>query len=186
MRHAVASLIVIVVLLTTATSSTAQTITTYDMNGPRLGGGVSYGGHGLDGEISLDTRTLWNHFQIRASVAQGRWVGVERTVPPAGTDPTVSRAAISIIKNGRFDPYAPVRLFGGLGVGVLVPRGVKMSTVAGFHALGGIEAVGDRWSLGPEIQIDGPLRHPDPLTLERPGQFLSLTARIGFFVRRRL
>lgn len=173
-------------ILLTATPLLAQTITVNDTNGPRLGGSISYGGHGADGELSLDSRTFWNDVQFRAVVGQGRWVGVVPTVPPAGTDPTVTRVGVSMIKNGPFDPYAPVRIFGGGGVAAFVPRHVALGTVVGVHILAGIEVVGDRWSFGPELQIDSPVRNYNRFTAPAPGTFLSATARIGFFARRRL
>jgi hypothetical protein len=181
-RHCVAASII----LSLTGSAGAQTISIHDTHGPRLGGSVSYGGHGLDTEISIDSRTFWKDTQFRATLGQGRWVGIDPTVPPAGTDPTVTRTGVSIIKNGPFDPYAPVRYYGGVGLGVLIPRGVDMRAVAGFHALLGIEAVGDRWSFGPELQLDGPIRNRNRFIAVTPGTYLSPTARIGFFARRRL
>jgi hypothetical protein len=186
MRQASTALALIAGVLLTAASSAAQTITTYDMNGPRLGGSVSYGGHGLDWEMSLDSRTLWNRVQFRATLGQGRWVGSEATLPPAGNDPTVTRAALSIIRNGPFDPFVPVRPYGGVGLSALVPRGVDMNNVIGLHAFVGIEAVGQRWSFGPELQFDVPARVHNSFSIEAPGSFLYPTARIGFFARRLL
>jgi hypothetical protein len=186
MRQIAASLTTIVVLLVTASSTTAQTISIYDTNGPRLGGGVSYGGHGLDGEISLDSRTFWRNVQFRAVVGQGRWVGMDPTVPPAGTNPTVVRAGVSVLKHGPFDPYTPVRAYGGFGLAALIPRHVEMNTVVGFRALVGIEVVGERWSFGPEVQLEGPMQNSSRFTADKPGTSLSPTGRIGFFARRRL
>lgn len=172
--------------LLTASPALAQTISINDTNGPRIGGSISYGGHGVDGEIAIDSRTFWKDVQFRAVVGQGRWVGVNATVPPAGSDPTVTRVAVTMIKNGPFDPYAPVRIVGGGGVAAFVPRNVALGTVIGVHILAGIEVVGDRWSFGPEIQIDSPLRNRYQFPAAQPGTYLSPTARIGFFARRRL
>ena len=186
MRRTYMPVTVIAALLAAVTPSAAQTITVYDTNGPRLGGSVSYGGHGVDWEMSLDSRLLWNRVYFRALVGQGRWVGEEATLPPAGTDPTVTRAGFAVIKTGPFDAYAPIRVYGGGGLSALIPRGVRMDTVVGLHALIGIEAVGDRWSFGPEVQIDLPTRTYNRYSLDRPGSYLFPTARIGIFARRRL
>ena len=186
MRRRYMPVAVIAALLTVVTPSAAQTITVYDTNGPRLGGSVSYGGHGVDWEMSLDSRTLWNRVHFRALVGQGRWVQGEATLPPAGNDPTVTRAGFAVIRTGPFDAYAPIRVYGGAGLSALIPRGVRMDTVVGLHALIGIEAVGDRWSFGPEAQIDLPTRTYNRYSLDRPGGYLFPTARIGVFARRRL
>jgi hypothetical protein len=188
MRSGITSIVFVLFagVLLTASSVVAQTISVNDTNGPRIGGSISYGGHGVDGEIAIDSRTFWNDVQFRAVIGQGRWVGVNATVPPAGSDPTVTRAGVSMIKNGPFDPYAPVRIFGGGGVAAFVPRNVALGTVVGVHILAGIEVVGDRWSFGPELQIDSPLRNHYRLPAAQPGTYLSPTARIGFFARRRL
>jgi hypothetical protein len=107
-------------------------------------------------------------------------------MPRAAGRLTSALTQVSVIKNGPFDPYAPVRFYGGAGVGALVPRRVDLRAVAGFHALLGIEVVGDRWSFGPEVQLDGPLRSHNRFIAAAPGTYLSPTARIGFFARRRL
>jgi hypothetical protein len=186
MRRTYMPLAVIAALLAAVTPSPAQTISVYDTNGPRLGGSVSYGGHGVDWEMSLDSRAFWNRVHFRALVGQGRWVEGVATLPPAGNDPTVTRAGFAVIRTGPFDAYAPVRVYGGAGLSALIPRGVPMDTVVGVHALIGIEAVGDRWSFGPEVQIDLPARTHNLYSLDRPGSYLYPTARIGVFARRRL
>ena len=186
MRRTYLPVAVIAALLSAVTPSAAQTISVYDTNGPRVGGSVSYGGHGVDWEMSVDSRMLWNRVHFRALVGQGWWVGSEATLPPDGNDPTVTRAGFAAIKTGPFDAYAPIRVYGGGGLSALIPRAVQMDTVVGLHALIGIEAVGDRWSFGPEAQIDLPARAHNRYSLGRPGSYLFPTARIGVFARRRL
>jgi hypothetical protein len=182
MRYIPASLAVVIVLLATAASSTAQTITVFDTNGAQFGGNVSYGGHGVDWEMTADSRVLWSNVRFRASVGQGRWVN-ESATP---SDPTVTRVGVSVINHGRFDPYVPIRPYGGVGISLYVPQGINIDPVLGLHGLAGLEAVGNQWSVGPEVQLDLPAHRYDPYSINPTDNWLHPTLRIGVFARRRL
>jgi len=192
MRHIRLPLAILVLVAATSRQTAAQTVTKVDTDSARASITSCYGGRGLDWEASIDSPQLADHFRLRASVGQGRWVDGFESSPPAGTAPTVARLAADVIfvalshvpPQGTGPRAWPVlRPYGGVGISVYLPRGVDMIPQRGVRIIAGMEGSGDRWTIGPEVQIDLPRTN----TISRPhhGDDLLFTGRIGIAVRRR-
>jgi hypothetical protein len=153
-----------------------------------------YGGHGVDWEMAADSRALGGVLRVRAFVGQGRWVGGIDTQPPAGLDPTVTRTGVLVMLSERADYSSSLKAYGGLGFAVYLPRRADMNAHFGTRITLGLEAQGDGWSIGPELQIDVPrprfFSNGGPVkdvvdSLSPPGKHLMPTGRIGIAVRKR-
>ena len=192
MRHIQWSLATLVLAVTTAPQAAAQTITRIDVDSARASVTAAYGGHGLDWEASIESRQLAEHFRFRAGVGQGRWVDGFETSPPAGTAPTVTRMSVDVIfvalsdvPHSRTGPRAwPVlRPYGGIGMSAYLPHGADMNPQRGARIIVGMEGSGERWTVGPEVQIDLP--QTNDISRPHHGDDLLFTGRIGIAVRRR-
>ena len=166
-------------------------ITVSDPDAPRATIYGGYGGHGVDWEMAGDSRAFASTLRLRGFVGQGRWVGATNAPPPAGLDPTVTRAGVLVMLSERPDYSSSLKAYGGLGIAAYVPRGVDMNTQFGLRIILGLEAIADGWSIGPEIQVDVPRR--DTFRDSRrisvasvaDGTRLMPTARVGIAVRKR-
>jgi hypothetical protein len=171
-----------------AATAAAQTVTVYKTDSARASVKVGYGGHGIDWETSVDSPMILDLVRIRGGIARGNWVGWDTTFPPAGSDPTVTRVAASVIIGGRFPPAhglpSPdyVRWYFGAGIAAYVPHRRDMNAQRGTHLVFGVDVSGERWTIGPELDFDFP-RDNDP---PRPffNDDLLPTVRIGLAVRR--
>jgi hypothetical protein len=192
MRRQLLSMVLFLVL--TVIPSAAQDvteITVSDPDAPRATIYAGYGGHGVDWEMAGDSRGFRSLVRLRGFVGQGRWVGVVETRPPAGLDPTVTRAGVMVMLSERPDYGRSMKAYGGLGVAAYIPRGVDMKAQFGTRVVLGLEAIADGWSIGPEVQIDIP--RPDSSRASRSigvppyddGTKLMPTTRIGIAVRKR-
>ena len=167
----------------TAVAASAQVITIVDYGGPRASVRIGSGGHGPDWEISFDQSVLTDRIRLRAGWGQGRWDDQYATQPPAGTAPVVARFAGSAIFYPRVDRGGPLRLYLGMGFSAYVPRHVDMDAQRGVRFIVGIEGSGDRWVVGPEVEIDAP--SPTDVSRTVCDDDLLFAGRIGIAVRRR-
>jgi len=184
---------VLVTLLTTAMPAAAQEvaeITVSDPNSSRVTLYGGYGGHGVDWEMAAESHAFADRVRIRGFVGQGRWVTELDTHPPAGLDPTVTRAGVLAMVSERQDVRRTFKAYGGFGLAAYIPRGGAMKTQFGAHVVFGLEAIGDGWSIGPELQFDVPQPKPVPGVLgltaaaREGGTGLMPTARFGVAIRK--
>jgi hypothetical protein len=183
-------------MVTTAMPAAAQAvmeITVTDPNAARATIYGGYGGHGVDWEMAADSQAFAASLvRIRGFVGQGRWVGTVDTHPPAGLDPTVTRAGVLAMVSERPDFRRTFNAYVGLGFAAYIPRGVAMKTQFGAHVVLGLEAIGDGWSIGPELQFDVPHPKPVPGIVASglsgadlyDGNKLMPTVRIGVAIRK--
>jgi hypothetical protein len=158
-------------------------MTLVDYGGPRASLRIAYGGHGPDWEVSFDQSVLTDRIRLRAGWGQGHWVDQFATQPPAGTAPVVARFAGSAIFYPRVDGGGPLRPYMGLGFSAYVPRRVDMDAQRGVRFIVGVEGSGDRWVVGPEVEIDVP--KPTNVSRTVGDDNLLFAGRIGIAVRRR-
>ena len=160
-------------------------ITVSDPDAPRATLYAGYGGHGVDWEMAGDSRAFGSLLRFRGFVGQGRWVGVVDARPPAGLDPTVTRAGVIMMLGERPGYGRGLKAYGGLGIAAFIPRGVEMKTQLGTRIVLGFEAIADGWSLGPELQLDvpRPKSFPDSRYFD-DGMTLMPTFRIGIALRK--
>jgi hypothetical protein len=192
MRHRLLGMgLITVMATTTAAAQDGTEISVSDPDAPRATIYAGYGGHGVDWEMAGDSSAFGSTFRLRGFVGQGRWVGVTDTPPPAGVDPTVTRAGVLIMLSEKPDYSSSLKAYGGLGIAAYFPRRVDMHTQFGLRIILGLEAIADGWSIGPEIQVDVPrpetFRDPRRISVARDadGTKLMPTARIGIAVRKR-
>ena len=165
-----------------ATSGAAQTTITIDNpDAPRASIRAGYGGHGVDWAASIDSPQLAELVRFRADVGYGRWVGLGETGPPAGLNPPVTRVAASVLLRIVMRESLPnLRPYWGVGIARYTPHHVDMDAQRGVRLIFGLDGIGDRWTIGQEVEVEIPRTKDVPST----GQDLVPTVRIGIAVRR--
>jgi hypothetical protein len=169
-------LIAFVALAASLAEAEAQTITQDDTTAARAGGRVGYGGKGIDWDLAIDSPRFMDAIRFRADVGHGHWAGINSN----GGEPHVTRvagAALVFIRNPE-DPTVPLLAYVGIGVAAYLPHRAGMPRQTGKRIMLGMEVQGQRWDIGPEIEID--LASPD----YGPSQ-LNPTFRWGIAFRRR-
>ena len=171
----------IVTLLGSVPGTASAQITVIDTSSTRAGVRVGYAGRGPDLEASIESPLFGDAVRFRGGVGTGHWVSEFGQRPPAGTDPKVTRLAASGILFLRRHPMTDyIRPYVGLGIAAYLPRGVDMNIQRGVRLIVGMEGSGDRWTLGPEVELDLPNQQGPSVADD-----LLLTARIGIAIRRR-
>jgi len=179
--HRFLVLTAIVTLLASAPWTASAQITLIDTSSTRAGVRVGYGGRGPDLEASIDSPLFGDAIRFRGGVGSGHWVSEFDQRPPAGTDPKVTRfAASGILFLRRHQTADYLRPYVGLGIAAYLPRGVDMNIQRGMRLIVGMEGSGDRWTVGPEVELDLPGQQGPSVADD-----LLLTARIGIAIRRR-
>jgi hypothetical protein len=168
-------------MLAVGATSQAQTISIDAPSAARAGLRVGYGGHGVDWETSIDSPLLAGIGRFRADVGFGRWVGLGEVPPPAGSSPRVTRLAGTAILFIPSRESPELRGYIGLGVSAYKPYGVRLNRYTGTRVVLGMETSGDRWDVGPEIELDLPKATVDDLA----GTTLVPAFRIGIAIRHR-
>ena len=84
-------ILAIVVILTSPAA--AQSISIVDHDSARAGVRVGYGGHGVDLDVSVDSRRFARLVRFRGDVGHGAWLGINSE----GNEPTVTRLAASAL-----------------------------------------------------------------------------------------
>jgi hypothetical protein len=109
-------------------------------------------------------------------VGHGQWVGINNEE----NTPRVTRFAGSALLYfaGRGRPSFPTYV--GVGIGAFVPHGDGFATRTGTRLTWGIERMGERWTVGAEIEVDLPLGERDRLVRTH----LVPTTRAGLAIRR--
>jgi len=178
MHRTLAAIAIAILIAAIAAPAGAQTIVPlpdYDAARAGLRVGVGHGGR-LDLQASVDSPRFVSLVRFRADVGHGHWVGInnERFAP------RVTRFAASgqlyFWRRGRPASSSYV----GVGIAAFVPHGDDFATRTGKRLILGMEHSGDRWTVGPEIEIDLP-----PGQLDRFGRRgLVPTVRVGIAIRR--
>jgi len=171
---AIAIVILFVVPVAPASAQTSVVLPNYDA--ARAGFRVGYGGHGVDLQASVDSPRFASLVRFRADVGHGDWVGInnEEFAPP------VTRVAASALFyfSHRNQPEFPAYV--GVGIGAFVPHDDGFRTRVGTRLTLGMELTVDRWTVGPELELD--------LTPGKLDQFrrtdLVPTGRVGIAIRR--
>jgi hypothetical protein len=177
MRRMLVLTLTISLIATTAAIFAAQTITVYDNSGARAGLKVGYGGHGIDWETSIDSRSFADFVRFRGFLGHGQWVDWDSAVVGR-----ITRAGAAVIlMRPRIGPE-DVRGYVGLGISAYLPHRVDLSTQSGLRLIIGMEGSGERWTVGPEIELDLP-KSKDTAGFQRTE--LLPTGRIGIAIRRR-
>jgi len=175
-------LVAALLVLIGGTPSWAQTITIDDLNAARAGVRIGYGGRGIDWQTAIDSPLVAGIGRVRADIGFGHWVGVVGEIPPpAGSSPWVTRLGGTAIL---FLPHADtphIRTYIGLGVAAFLPHASGMSPQRGVRMIAGLESSGDRWDVGPEIEVDSPAAGGE----YRAGMNLIPAFRVGVAIRRR-
>ena len=162
----------------------AQTFTVDDPDASRAGLIAGYAGHGLDVQASLESRMLWDRVRFRAAIGHGRWDETLEDGRLLQALPRVTRLAVSVLRFTPPDRYVAVRGYAGAGFTWLKPHGLRLQR--GVHVMVGVEAMGERWTVGPELAAELPVPeqawdlHPG-----RPRRYLAPAARISIGVKRR-
>jgi|AAFX01.2.fsa_nt_gi hypothetical protein len=177
--------VVVIALIVTAAAPAAAQITMINADAARAAFRVGFGGRGIDLDGSIDSPLLAGIVRVRGSVGQGRWVGLGEVPPPAGASPRVVRAAASALL---FIPMSPgsdaISSYVGLGVAAYSPLGVDLRRQIGRRVTWGIEGpMGDRWTMGVEVEADLPDPHNDR-TFGSVGDHLIPAVRMGIAFRR--
>ena len=167
-----------------ALPAAAQTFSVEDTEARRAGFIVGYAGNGADIQAALESRLLWDRVRFRAALGHGRWDETfleHRTqLPP----PRVTRLALSLLRLTEPDRQVPVRGYVGGGFTVLMPHGFAAQTA--MHGVAGIESMGERWAIGPEVAIELPVYDSGVGVGTTRSRFpLWPAARISIAVRRR-
>ena len=174
-------LVAAIFVLIGGATSRAQSISVDDVDAARAGVRVGYGGQGIDWQASMDSPLLAGLGRFRVDVGIGHWVGVVGDIPPpAGSSPWVGRLGGTAIV---FLPHADPRIrpYLGLGVAAFIPHATGMSPQRGVRLIAGLESSGDRWDVGPEIEVDSPTAGAE----YRAGINLIPAFRVGIAIRRR-
>jgi hypothetical protein len=179
MRRILVPALTISLIATTAAISAAQTITVFDNSGARAGLKVGHGGHGIDWETSIDSRSFVDFVRVRGFLGHGQWVDWDSA--DAGR---VTRAGAAVILMRPRLGLEDVRGYVGLGIAAYLPHRVDSRTHSGVRLILGLEGSGERWTVGPEIELDVPNMGKDAAGLERRNDLLP-TGRIGIAIRRR-
>jgi hypothetical protein len=165
-------ILTLAIALTSAmgTSAAAQTtITIDDPDAARASIKASYGGHGIDWAASLDGPLLAEFVRFRADIGYGRWVGLGETNSPSGLNPPVTHGCI------RAGADLHVR-----AAPQHTPHDVDMDAQRGVRLTFGLDALGDRWTIGQEVELD----IPHTKGLMNTGQDLMPSVRVGIALRR--
>jgi len=171
-----------VIVTACAAASSAQTITLEDTSAARAGFRIGYGGRGPDLAASFDSPRYADVVRFRAEVGVGRWTDWFESYPPAGDDPSVMRIAGAALLFFRRPDLPNLRPYVGLGISANLPLGVHMRSQRGTRLILGLEGSGERWDVGPEVELELPSFHE---SIPYVGNNLLPTARIGVAIRRR-
>ena len=164
-----------------AGSATAQSLSVIDYDGPRAGVLADLEAGRLDVDVSVDSPVLFGGIRFRAGIGQGRWENEWEHGPPLSLEPRVTRLAGSLLFVRRDGPLTG---HVGIGLAAYLPKHVELRAQRGVRLTGGMGYSGERWAIGPELEIDLP--HPtrvlDPRVVRRPE--LQPTFRLGIAVKR--
>ena len=177
MHRSLAAIAIVILFLAPAAPAGAQTIVPLpDYDAARAGLRVGYGGRGLDLQASVDSPRFLSFVRFRGDVGHGHWVGINaEEIAPRVTRFGAS-ALLYFARRGR--PEFPVYV--GVGMGAFVPHGEDFPARMGKRLIVGMELSGDRWTVGPELEIDF-----SPGKLDRfVRKDLVPTMRIGIAIRR--
>ena len=178
MHRTLIAIAIVILIVTTAAPAGAQTIVPLpDYDAARAGLRVGYGGRGLDLQASVDSPRFVSLVRFRADVGHGHWVGINRE----SFAPRVTRFGASALLYFARRGLPEFPAYVGVGIGAFVPHGDDVPTRTGKRVILGMELSGDRWTVGPEIEID----LSSPGKLERFGRKdLVPTIRMGLAIRR--
>ena len=176
MHRRLAAIAIVILFVTPAAPARAQTITLANYDAARAGLRVGYGGHGLDLQASVDSPRFGSLVRFRADVGHGAWVGINNEE----FAPTVTRIAASALFYFAPRDLPEFPAYVGVGIGAFVPHDDGFRTRMGTRLTLGMELTVDRWTVGPEIELD--------LTSGKRDQFrrtdLVPTGRVGIAIRR--
>ena len=177
MHRTLAAIAIVILIVAIPAPARAQTIAPLpDYDAARAGLRVGYGGRGLDLQASVDSPRFISFVRFRADVGHGHWIGInnERFAP------RVTRVAASAHLYFWRRNLPGFSSYVGGGIAAFVPHGDDFATRTGKRVILGMEHSGDRWTVGPEIEID--------LSSTRRDQFgrrgLAPTMRLGIAIRR--
>jgi hypothetical protein len=172
------------IVTASAVASSAQTITLEDTSAARAGVRIGYGGRGPDFAASFDSPRFADFVRFRADLGVGRWTDWFESWPPVGDDPSVMRMAGAVLLYVHRPELPPnLLMYGGVGFSAYLPRGVDVPRQRGTRLIFGIEGSGERWDIGPEVEVELPASRSE--SIPHISNNLLPTARIGVAIRRR-
>ena len=177
MHRTLSAIAIGVLLVAPAAPARAQTIVALtDYDTARAGLRVGYGGRGLDLQASVDSRRFASLVRLRADVGHGHWLGINAEE----FAPRVTRVAASALFSfaPRHQPELPAYV--GVGIAAFVPHGDGFPTRVGGRVVAGMELSVDRWTVGPEIELDFTSGKLDRFRRKD----LVPTGRVGIAIRR--
>jgi len=164
-----------------AGAAAAQSLSVIDYDGPRAGVLADLEAGRLDVDASVDSPVLLGGIRFRAGIGHGRWENEWEHGPPLSLEPRVTRLAGSLLfvrRDGSLTGHF------GVGLAAYLPKHVELRAQRGLRLTGGMGYSGERWAIGPELEIDLP--HPtrilDARVATRPE--LLPTFRLGLAVKR--
>lgn len=179
LHHRLTTIAIVILFVAPAAPARSQTtVTLLDYDTARAGLRVGYGGRGLDLQASIDSRRFGSLVRVRADIGHGHWLGINAEE----FAPRVTRLAASALFYfaPRHQPELPAYV--GVGLGAFVPHDDGFPTRMGARVIAGMELSLDRWTVGPEVELD--LTSGKPIE-GFPGKDLLPTGRLGIAIRRR-
>ena len=164
-----------------AGSADAQRLSVIDDDGPRAGVLADLEAGRLDLDASVDSPVLFGGIRFRAGIGHGRWENEWENGPPLSLEPRVTRLAGTLLfvrRDGALTGHV------GIGLAAYLPNHEQLRAQRGVRLTGGMGYSGERWAIGPELEIDLPrsARILDPRIVRQPG--LLPTFRLGIAVKR--
>jgi hypothetical protein len=176
MHRTLAAIAIAILFVAPAADASAQAIALQDYDTARAGLRVGYGGRGLDLQASVDSRRFVSLVRFRADGGHGHWLGINAEE----FAPRVTRVGASALFYFAPAHQPELPAYVGVGIAAFVPRGDGFATRVGGRVIAGMELSVDRWTVGPEIELD-----LTPGKLDRfQRKDLVPTGRVGIAIRR--